>query len=190
MSTSFPSASKASSRAVQPVEPQNTTVTEETPVGNRARTGIGSSAIALRIPFRPEGMCGKNMSFALALLRVGAFAGVNTTPFSSQDSIHRPVISAFSKSKTTWDWAKAKRVEVSRSIKLTPRPGQRDAVSNRDCARRTSRSTPADKAAFPPSRIGMFYVISKPRIVPVEEAKPFASIPMRCSMETNKLGNG
>src|ERR1017187_2236673 len=100
-SSSLPSASKASNRAAQPVEPHNTSLTQEQPLVNRARTGIGSSAMALRIPLWPDGMCGKNMSRALALLLVGGCAGVNTTPLSSQESTQRPVILAFSKSITT-----------------------------------------------------------------------------------------
>src|SRR5665213_2974344 len=71
LSSSFPSAVKASNFAGQPVEPHSTSVTEEQPFVNCARTGIGSSAIALKIPFLPDGNCGKNMSRALAWLLVG-----------------------------------------------------------------------------------------------------------------------
>src|SRR5450432_101785 len=108
LSSSLPSALKASNRAAQPVEPHNTSVAEEQPLVNCARTGIGSSAMALRIPFWPDGGCGKNISRALALLLVGACAGVNITPFSSQESTQRPVISAFSKSITTLVWPKTR----------------------------------------------------------------------------------
>src|SRR5450755_2594581 len=71
LSSNLPSASKASNFAGQPVEPHNTSVTEEQPLVNCARTGIGSSAMALRIPFLPDGRCGKNISRALAWLLVG-----------------------------------------------------------------------------------------------------------------------
>lgn len=75
-------------------------VTEAQPLVKLARTGMGSSAMALRIPLRPEGACGKNINRALALLLVGACAGANTTPLSTQESTHRPVISALSKVMT------------------------------------------------------------------------------------------
>src|SRR5665213_1817817 len=104
LSSSLPSASKASNFAGQPVEPHNSSVTEVQPLVNCARTGIGSSAIALKIPFLPDGGCGKNMSRALAWLLVGGRAGVNKTPLSVQESTQRPVISAFSKSITTLVW--------------------------------------------------------------------------------------
>src|SRR6185312_14503406 len=90
-------------------------VTDEQPLVNLARTGIGSSAIALRIPFRPEGGCGKNISRDLALLFVGACAGVNTTPFSSQESTHRPVISALSKVMTSFVCALARATKTKTS---------------------------------------------------------------------------
>src|SRR4249919_2747022 len=65
--TTLPSESNASNTAGVPVDPQNETVTEETGVGKVARTGIGSSAMAHRIPLRPVATCGKNMTSPLAL---------------------------------------------------------------------------------------------------------------------------
>src|SRR4029077_469520 len=66
-SSTLPSESNASRRAGVPVDPQNETVTEETGAGKVARTGIGSSAIAHKIPLRPVPTCGKNMTKPFAL---------------------------------------------------------------------------------------------------------------------------
>jgi hypothetical protein len=57
-------------------------VTRDAGFGKRTSTGIGSSAIAFRMPFRPVFRCGKNITLATALLLAGGRAGANTTPCS------------------------------------------------------------------------------------------------------------
>ena len=57
----------------------------------------------------------------------------------------------------------------------------------------TSSARPTETAAANPrtvNREAATHVISRPRIVPVDEANLSSSIPMRWSIETNRFGSG
>ena len=54
--------------------------TLDTGFGKRISTGIGSLAIALRMPFRGVFRCGKNITLPAARVLVGRCAREKTTP--------------------------------------------------------------------------------------------------------------
>lgn len=88
-STTLPSASKASNTAGVPVDPQNEIVTDETGLGNVARTGIGSVAIAQTMPLWPVERWVKNINDALSLrlLRLAREGESDALLFPSRHSV-------------------------------------------------------------------------------------------------------